>query len=50
MSEDNKELIARGIELGKTVVHYGWVPLILFIGWNSSNPKPNLIKLISPLA
>ncbi|KAM0792702.1 hypothetical protein ACM66B_002482 [Microbotryomycetes sp. NB124-2] len=50
MSEDSKELIARSIEFGKSVVHYGWVPLILFVGWSSSNPKPNLIKLISPLA
>lgn len=30
----------------QTVVHYGWIPLILFVGWNSSNPKPNLIKCV----
>ncbi|BGP13364.1 hypothetical protein JCM10213v2_001283 [Rhodosporidiobolus nylandii] len=49
-SDDNKERIAKAIEAAKTVVHYGWIPLILYVGWSSSNPRPPIARLISPLA
>ncbi|KAF5358929.1 hypothetical protein D9758_004840 [Tetrapyrgos nigripes] len=49
-SEDTKERIAKVIEVGRTVFHYAWVPMIIYVGFTRSNPQPSLIKLISPLA
>ncbi|KAF8721447.1 hypothetical protein AX14_010360 [Amanita brunnescens Koide BX004] len=65
-SEDTKEIISKAVEIGrvccsltplrgladscKTVLHYGWIPLIIYVGFTRSNPQPSLIKLISPLA
>ncbi|KAK0461754.1 mitochondrial import receptor subunit TOM7 [Desarmillaria tabescens] len=49
-SEDTKETIAKVVELGRAVLHYGWIPLIIYVGFTRSNPQPSLIKLISPLA
>ncbi|QRW16354.1 TOM7-domain-containing protein [Rhizoctonia solani] len=49
-SEENKELILKTIDLGRTVLHYGWIPFIIYVGYTRSSPQPSLIKLISPLA
>ncbi|KAF5388346.1 hypothetical protein D9615_000632 [Tricholomella constricta] len=49
-SEENKERIAKVVEIGRNVLHYGWIPLIIYVGFTRSNPQPSLIKLISPLA
>ncbi|KAI0727341.1 Tom7-domain-containing protein [Fomitopsis betulina] len=42
--------IIKAVEFGRAVVHYGWIPFIIYIGYTRSNPQPSLIKLISPLA
>ena len=26
------------------VVHYGWIPFIIYVGYTRSNPQPSLIK------
>lgn len=39
-------LLTENAAVLQTIVHYGWVPLILFVGWSSSSPKPNLIKSV----
>ncbi|KAF9008579.1 Tom7-domain-containing protein [Hymenopellis radicata] len=49
-SEDTKEIINKVVELSRTAVHWGWIPLIIYVGFTRSNPQPSLIKLISPLA
>ncbi|KZP20182.1 Tom7-domain-containing protein [Athelia psychrophila] len=49
-SEDNKERITKVVEVSRTVLHYAWIPLIIYVGYTRSNPQPSLIKLISPLA
>ncbi|KJA29793.1 hypothetical protein HYPSUDRAFT_174666 [Hypholoma sublateritium FD-334 SS-4] len=49
-SEDTKERINKAVEIGRTILHYGWIPLIIYVGFTRSNPKPELFKLISPLA
>ncbi|KAF4619452.1 hypothetical protein D9613_005296 [Agrocybe pediades] len=49
-SEETKERISKVIEVGRTVLHYGWIPFIIYVGFTRSNPQPSLIKLISPLA
>ncbi|BGP53385.1 hypothetical protein JCM8202v2_000944 [Rhodotorula sphaerocarpa] len=50
LSDDNKERISKAIEVAKTVVHYGWIPTILVVAWRASNPRPPIMRLISPLA
>ncbi|KAF8475560.1 TOM7 family-domain-containing protein [Kalaharituber pfeilii] len=50
LSEETKERISRLIDVGRVAVHYGYIPLILYLGYTRSNPKPALIRLISPLA
>ncbi|KAH7916251.1 mitochondrial import receptor subunit TOM7 [Hygrophoropsis aurantiaca] len=49
-SEETKERITKVIDLGRTVLHYSWIPLIIYVGYTRSTPQPTLIKLISPLA
>ncbi|KIM46432.1 hypothetical protein M413DRAFT_24159 [Hebeloma cylindrosporum] len=49
-SEETKERIGKVVEVGRTILHYGWIPLIIYVGFTRSNPQPSLIKLISPLA
>lgn len=36
--------------LPQTVVHYGWIPLILYVGWSSSNPRPPFARFVSSLS
>ncbi|KAF5363311.1 hypothetical protein D9756_000204 [Leucocoprinus leucothites] len=43
-SEDTKERIAKVVEVGRTVLHYGWIPFIIYVGFARSNPQPSLIK------
>ncbi|PVG03513.1 hypothetical protein CPB86DRAFT_748786 [Serendipita vermifera] len=49
-SEETKERIVRIIDFSRTMLHYLWVPLIIYTGYTRSSPRPTLIKLISPLA
>lgn len=30
----------------KTVLHYGWIPFIIYVGYTRSNPQPSLIKCV----
>ena len=32
LSEENRERFYRATEFARKVVHYGWIPLIMFIG------------------
>ncbi|TDL29859.1 Tom7-domain-containing protein [Rickenella mellea] len=50
VSDDTKEKLAKGIDVSRLILHYGWVPFVIYIGYTRSNPQPSLIKLISPLA
>ncbi|KAI0353070.1 Tom7-domain-containing protein [Trametes cingulata] len=49
-SEETKERIIKAVDLARVVVHYAWIPFIIYVGYTRSNPQPSLIKLISPLA
>lgn len=46
---DGQERITRLIDLSRVVVHYGYLPLILYIGYTRSDPKPALIKYVPAL-
>ncbi|KAI8326344.1 Tom7-domain-containing protein [Martensiomyces pterosporus] len=50
MNDTVKEVIVRGTALGKMLVHWGYIPLILYIGYRASNPKPPLARIFSPMA
>ncbi|TFY66493.1 hypothetical protein EVG20_g4594 [Dentipellis fragilis] len=43
-SEETKERIIRAVEYGHTVLHYGWIPFIIYVGYTRSNPQPSLIN------
>ncbi|RIA91258.1 Tom7-domain-containing protein [Glomus cerebriforme] len=50
MREETKEKILKATEIAKTIIHWGFIPFILYLGFSRSNPKPSLIRMISPLA
>ncbi|GAC73383.1 F1-ATP synthase assembly protein [Moesziomyces antarcticus T-34] len=43
-SEDTKERIVKAVDVSKTLLHYGWVPFVLYIGFTRSTPQPSLIN------
>ncbi|KAF2181891.1 Tom7-domain-containing protein [Zopfia rhizophila CBS 207.26] len=45
LSEESKERIARIIDVSRVAIHYGYIPLILYLGYSRSEPKPSLIRL-----
>ncbi|RSH78643.1 uncharacterized protein EHS24_002372 [Apiotrichum porosum] len=49
-SDETKDRVNAAIGIAKSVITVGWIPLIIYIGYKSSNPQPSLIKLITPLA
>ncbi|KAL6160208.1 translocase of the outer mitochondrial membrane [Exserohilum turcicum] len=44
LSEESKERIARIIDVSRVAIHYGYLPLILYLGYTRSEPKPSLIR------
>ncbi|KAJ8586678.1 hypothetical protein M405DRAFT_743199 [Rhizopogon salebrosus TDB-379] len=46
-SEETKERITKLVEVGRTMLHYGWIPLIIYIGYTRSTPQPTLIKCVT---
>ncbi|KAH8600798.1 TOM7 family-domain-containing protein [Bisporella sp. PMI_857] len=50
LSEETKERIGKLIDLSRVAVHYGYLPLIVYLGYTRSEPRPSLIRLFSPLA
>ncbi|KAI1312767.1 TOM7 family-domain-containing protein [Xylaria venustula] len=49
LSEESKERIGKIIEVSKIAMHYGYLPLILYLGYTRSDPRPSIIRLLSPL-
>ncbi|CAH2449766.1 OM (translocase of outer membrane) complex subunit [Komagataella phaffii CBS 7435] len=49
LSEESKERIVKILDTTTTVVHYGWIPFVLYVGWISTPNRPSLINLLSPL-
>ncbi|EMF11965.1 Tom7-domain-containing protein [Sphaerulina musiva SO2202] len=46
LSEESKERIARVIDLSRVAIHYGYLPLIIYLGYTRSNPRPSLIRYV----
>jgi import receptor subunit TOM7 len=40
----HQERITRIIDVSRVAIHYGYLPLILYIGYSQSQPKPSLIR------
>ncbi|KAK0727220.1 mitochondrial carrier domain-containing protein [Lasiosphaeria miniovina] len=47
LSEESKERIGRIIEVSRVAIHYGYLPLILYLGYTRSEPRPYLIQYVS---
>ena len=39
-----QERITRIIDVSRVAIHYGYLPLILYLGYSRSEPKPSLIR------
>ncbi|KAI8818054.1 uncharacterized protein EV422DRAFT_539777 [Fimicolochytrium jonesii] len=50
MHEETRDRIMKVLNWGRKVVHIGYIPLILYLGFTRSSPRPNFLRLISPLA
>ncbi|KXH55691.1 TOM7 family protein [Colletotrichum salicis] len=50
LSEESKERIGKIIEISRVAIHYGYLPLVLYLGYTRSEPRPAFIRLISPLS
>lgn len=35
------------LSFSQTVLHYGWIPFIIYVGFTRSNPQPSLIKCVT---
>ncbi|KAK4071514.1 uncharacterized protein Triagg1_6175 [Trichoderma aggressivum f. europaeum] len=44
LSEESKERIAKLIDVSRVAIHYGYLPLILYLGYTRSDPRPSVIR------
>ncbi|KAI8203644.1 hypothetical protein K4K48_005802 [Colletotrichum sp. SAR 10_66] len=44
LSEESKERIGKIIEISRVAIHYGYLPLILYLGYTRSEPRPPFIR------
>lgn len=49
LSDESKETINKVLDYSRTVAHYGFIPFILYLGWQGTPNKPNLLNLLSPI-
>merc|ERR1712000_143814 len=42
LSEETKERIAKIIDISRVAIHYGYLPLVLYLGYTRSNPRPSV--------
>ncbi|CAH6722354.1 mitochondrial import receptor subunit Tom7p [[Candida] jaroonii] len=48
LSDESKERIIKLLDYARTISHYGFIPMILYLGWSSTSNKPNIFNLLSP--
>ncbi|KAH6892236.1 mitochondrial carrier domain-containing protein [Thelonectria olida] len=44
LSEESKERIIKLIDISRVAIHYGYLPLILYLGYTRSDPRPSVIR------
>lgn len=47
-SAARREWAAWAMKAAKVSAHYGFIPLVIFVGVRSSNPRPSLAQLLTP--
>ncbi|KAI8912893.1 hypothetical protein BC831DRAFT_408178 [Entophlyctis helioformis] len=50
MQDETRDRIYRVFALVKRAVHIGFIPLVIYLGYTRSFPRPSLLKILSPLA
>ncbi|KAJ2144491.1 hypothetical protein GGH19_004502 [Coemansia sp. RSA 1807] len=50
MNDTIKSIIVKTTAVGKFAVHWGYIPLVLYIGYRACTPKPPLARILSPMA
>ncbi|KAL0943924.1 tom7 family protein [Colletotrichum truncatum] len=45
LSEESKERIGKIIEISRIAIHYGYLPLVLYLGYTRSEPRPPFIRI-----
>ncbi|CAG8937443.1 unnamed protein product [Penicillium salamii] len=43
-SEETKERVSKVIDVSRVAIHYGYLPLIVYLGYTYSDPKPTLFR------
>ncbi|KUM55685.1 hypothetical protein ACN42_g11561 [Penicillium freii] len=46
-SEETKERVSKVIDISRVAIHYGYLPLIVYLGYTYSEPKPTLFRYVS---
>ncbi|CAI7591251.1 Tom7-domain-containing protein [Penicillium manginii] len=46
LSEETKERVSKVIDISRVAIHYGYLPLIIYLGYSYSEPKPSLFKYV----
>ncbi|TVY67537.1 Mitochondrial import receptor subunit tom7, partial [Lachnellula suecica] len=44
LSEETKERIGKVIDISRVAIHYGYLPLIIYLGYTRSEPRPSFIR------
>ncbi|CAG7941214.1 unnamed protein product [Penicillium nalgiovense] len=44
-SEETKERVSKVIDISRVAIHYGYLPLIIYLGYTYSEPKPTLFRV-----
>ncbi|KAJ5566962.1 Tom7-domain-containing protein [Penicillium sp. DV-2018c] len=46
-SEETKERASKVIDISRVAIHYGYLPLIIYLGYTYSSPKPSLFRYVA---
>ncbi|KAJ5753841.1 uncharacterized protein N7511_007994 [Penicillium nucicola] len=46
-SEETKERVSKVIDVSRVAIHYGYLPLIVYLGYTYSDPKPTLFRFMT---
>ncbi|KAH8920718.1 hypothetical protein BT69DRAFT_1352157 [Atractiella rhizophila] len=49
VSEDVKDALNKTFDVAKTIVHFGWIPFIIYLGVVRGEKRPTFIQLITPI-
>ncbi|KAI8057579.1 TOM7 family-domain-containing protein [Gilbertella persicaria] len=50
MNDSTKDTLYKVADVTKTIIHWGFIPFVIYLGMTRSNPRPSILKLVSPLA